>query len=111
MTYYDFLDTLDESKASLIAYLDQEFLKIEGIGRKMRYGIPFYDYEKWICYLNPTKKGTVELVFLAGDVMRATFPLLQKRGRKMVAGLELDPQKDVNRDLLVEMILTAKESK
>lgn len=63
MTFFDFLEGLDEAQAGLIGYLDKEFLAQEGITRKIRYRIPFYDFNKWICYLNPVKDKQVELCF------------------------------------------------
>jgi hypothetical protein len=55
----------------------------------IRYGIPFYDRKKWVCYLNPIKEKGFEWVFLKGNQMADPHQLLLANGRKMVKGMLL----------------------
>lgn len=60
----------------------------EGVTCKLRFNIPFYDGNKWICYLNPIKKNGVELCFLKGFQLSPRMPL-QAGKRTMVKGIKL----------------------
>lgn len=108
MTFLDFMENLNEAQSSLIGYLDKQFLAQEGITRKMRFRIPFYDYNKWICYLNPVKKSQVELCFLNGIAMHEHFPSLDVRGRKKVSGLMIYADQDVPIALIIDMLEVSK---
>nr|WP_262914208.1 DUF1801 domain-containing protein [Portibacter lacus] len=82
------------------------FLSYPNVGIKIRFGIPFYDYKTWICYLNPLKKEAgAELVFLKGKILQETFPFLKSKGRKMVAGIKLTTINDAD----LEQIITVFE--
>ena len=59
----------------------------KSIQPKIRYGIPFYYRNKWVCYLNPLKNGTVEIAFTRANQLRNESGLLQFGTRKQVAGL------------------------
>jgi len=84
--------------------LDTQILKIEGVSRKIRYRIPFYDFKKWICYLNPIKEEGIEICFLEGQKMSVEFEELDLRGRKKVAGMIIDANNDVDLVLILKMI-------
>lgn len=91
-------------QAELITYVDKRFLEMDGVGRKMRYKIPFYDHGTWICYLNPVRQSHVELCFLKGQPLVNAYPVLDMRGRKMVAGLMLDPEADIPIDMAIDIL-------
>lgn len=71
---------------------------------KMRFKIPFYDARSWICYLNPIKKGKVELVFIRGNELSNVQGLLQSKGRKQVSGIELEHLKDLPLQQISEIL-------
>lgn len=104
----DFIESINEQQSGLIEYLDKQFLAQEGITRKIRFRIPFYDFDKWICYLNPVKQDQVELCFLDGVAMKEMFPSLDARGRKKVSGLMMNVSNDIPIDVIIEMITAAK---
>ena len=104
ISYNEFLENLTPMQGELIAYLDKRFIEIEGVARKMRYKVPFYDHNTWICYLNPIKKTHVELCFLYAKTIVEHYPVLDMRGRKMVAGLMLDPEEDIPAKLILSLI-------
>ncbi len=107
MTYSDFLEKISPLQSSMIAYLNGLMLTEEGTSRKIRFKVPFYDYNSWFCYLNPVGKDKIELCFLKGQKMKESFSILQLRGRKMVSGLILDVNMDIPKDLIVDMIKEA----
>ena len=80
---------------------------------KIRYKIPFYYRKSWICYLNPTKNGRVELAFLRGHELSNEQGLLQARNRKLVRGITFDstisiPEEDLH-EIIQEALLLDEE--
>ena len=71
--------------------------------RKMRYRVPFYDKNTWICYLNRVKNDQLELCFLEGRLMADKFPSLDMKNRKKVSGITIDPLSDLPLEVM-EMI-------
>ncbi len=108
MTLAEFHDKLTPEQLELSIYIDKLLLDIEGVSRKIRYRVPFYDYNKWICYLNPQPHNHIELCFLEGKVLSETYPELQMKGRKMVAGLLLDAKGDLDTPLILSIFDTAR---
>lgn len=55
----------------------------------MKYDIPFYTGQYWICYLNPQKKGLggIELCFTRGIELSNEDGVLKSRGRKQISGI------------------------
>ena len=104
MTYSDFIEPLDVILVETISYLDKVFTEELSLTRRMRYRIPFYDDDKWICYLNPQKQNTLELCFLNGQQIKQSYPMIDLRGRKTVGGLIIDPFSDIPIDLISEII-------
>ncbi len=74
---------------SLLLALHQLLLTYPGIKPKVRYGLPFYDQNKWVCYLNPLKKGGVEMGFTRANEMPEMAELLNKKGRSQIAGIDV----------------------
>lgn len=58
---------------------------------RLRHSLPFYYGQSWICYLNVTKEGYIELGFTNGDKMSLSWPSLSMRGRKQVASVFFAP--------------------
>ncbi|MBC7891739.1 MAG: DUF1801 domain-containing protein [Sphingobacteriaceae bacterium] len=66
-TVEDFIRDRPEPQRSLLWLLRQLLLTAApGMREKIRYNIPFFDCPTWFCYLNPLKKGGVEVGFLRG---------------------------------------------
>ncbi len=108
MTLAEFHEKLTPEQLELSLYIDKLFLDIAGVSRKIRYRVPFYDYNKWICYLNPQSHNHFELCFLDGKALSKTHPELQIKGRKMVAGLLLDAKSDLDIPLILSIFDTAR---
>ena len=108
VSYSEFLDSLSPEQLGVFLYLDKIFLEIEGVTRKMRYRVPFYDYGQWICYINPKPDNKAELCFLDGKLLIKDFPLLQSKERKRVAGLPLDAEEDLDKALILDIFHAAR---
>ena len=106
-SFSQFQDGLTSEQLGLFLYLDKLFTEIEGVTRKMRYGVPFYDYGQWICYINPRPKEKAELCFLDGNKLISHYPILQTKDRKRVAGLTLDANQDIDIELILSIFDTA----
>jgi len=103
-SYQEFLSRVDPLQAEVVSYLDQLFLSMPGVNRKIRFRVPFYDYNSWFCYLNPIKTEEIELCFLKGVPMSENFPMLDLKNRKMVSGLTIAVDKDIPQELIVDML-------
>lgn len=98
----------DDSLRELLFYLhDFILLQHPSMSSRLRYKIPFYDVLSWICYLNPLKKGGLELVFLHGQRISSHSEFLQSRERKMVSGIIYQNISDINEIILGEIIQEA----
>lgn len=89
MTLGLFTEKLEENQRKIFLFLHESFLGFPEVSCKIRYKIPFYDYHSWVCYINPLKNGAVELCFIKGNKMVLHKHLLQSKGRKMIAGIEI----------------------
>jgi hypothetical protein len=98
-----FLASLPPAQNAVVSHLLESLTTYPGVEIKMRYGIPFLYRKSWICYLNPLKKGGVELVFIRGVALSNQNGLLEAKGRKMVAGRTYPDLQSIDEDLLWEV--------
>jgi len=77
------------------------------ITSKLRYNIPFYYRKSWICYLNPTKDGAVELAFPRGNELSNHQELLESKGRKQVYSITYSLREEIPEDIINEIIQEA----
>ncbi len=77
------------------------------ITSKIRYKIPFYYHKSWICYLNPTKDGGIELAFTRGNELSNEQGLLDSKGRKQVYGISFHSSREIDEDLVAEVFQEA----
>lgn len=88
----------------LVKYF-HDLLELEyGLRAKIRYGIPFYDGKSWICYLNPLQEPAIEVAFTRGNELINHHDILDFKGRKQVAGLEIN-KLDLSVIEIVEMLI------
>ncbi|MBX3044970.1 MAG: hypothetical protein KIT33_09530 [Candidatus Kapabacteria bacterium] len=76
---------------------------------KIRFKIPFYDAKNWVCYLNPLKKDSVEVVFTHGNLLTELFPVLDLRGRKKVAGIIYKNADEIDDEMILLILEKAIE--
>ena len=91
-----FFENLEGSKKELALSLHQFILSYQGISPKIRYNIPFYIKNTWICYLNVPKKGGVELAFIRANKFQESQSLLDFKDRKMVGSFTYSNKGEVD---------------
>jgi hypothetical protein len=74
---------------------------------KLRFKIPFYYGKSWICYLNPTKNGSVEFAFTRGNELSNVQGLLDDKGRKQVRSIDFFKLSEIPIAELTEIIQEA----
>ncbi len=100
---------LEEPYKRIVSQVHQLLLTFPNIRCKIRYGIPFYDYRIWLCYLNLRKDGSVDLTFLQGKKLDDPAGMLEDRGRKMVSTLVIRDLSDETMEKVVTMMAIAME--
>jgi len=108
LTYAEFFEKLSAEQQEVVRYLDAQLINECQLNRKIRYKVPFYDYGTWLCYINPKKQNMIELCFMKGHELAKKHEILEKNGRKMVAGLTIDPQADIPISEILTLIKSAK---
>jgi len=95
------------AQKALLQYFHHLLLEQPGVEAKIRYQIPFYYRKSWVCYLNPVKKGGIELAFLRANELSNEQALLDFRGRKQVAGVIYYNLEEVEERLVMEVLQEA----
>lgn len=100
----DYIFEFQDKQGELLKYFHELLCNRLGLEAKMRYQIPFYYRNSWICYLNPGKKGRVEFAFTRGNELSNSQGLLDSKGRKQVLSIEYQSLEDVNEEILIEIL-------
>ena len=91
----------------MIGHLHDRLTNHHGLRSTISYGVPMYSLKAWICYINPQKKGGIELCFTRGVDLSNEQGLLQLRGRKMVAGVYFQHISEIPEQSIDEIIQEA----
>lgn len=89
----EFIFSRPNGQRELFSAMNEVLAGYSGMRSAIRYGIPFYGINKWICYLNPQKGAGLELCFWNGAKLKDDSGLLQLKNRKQIAGITLN---DIN---------------
>jgi hypothetical protein len=73
-------------RKELMLFLHHLFIEQYALKPKLSYGIPFYYRNRWLVYLNPTKRG-VEVAFTNGFRFEKYQDELEDRGRKLIRSM------------------------
>jgi len=84
-----YAENLSDNQKEILYFLHDKFMEFPGIAGKVRFKIPFYYQNSWVCYLNPVKGDKIELCFIHGQKLSNEHGLLENRNRKMVSGIML----------------------
>jgi hypothetical protein len=103
----DFISQQTGEPQRIMQYLHNVLGHDLGLVDKIRYRIPFYYHKSWICYINPIKHNGVELAFLRGNELSNEQGILDFKGRKQVAGIELRTFSEIPRAAIYEIIQEA----
>jgi len=87
-TVEDYIYKIKDVKIrEIVILLHDCLLQIEGIKSSINWGLPFYQRNYPIAYINVRKKGGVELCFWKGRELTAIHPLVDMKGRKLIGGI------------------------
>lgn len=103
----DYISTLDAPQKEIMTVLDQMILINDRMSSKIRFRIPFYYQKSWVCYLNPIKKGGVELCFLRANELSNDNKLLDFKDRKQVAGISYYATEEIDQPALNQILQEA----
>lgn len=108
-TIDNFILGLDGQQKAIVSYLNQLLSQHHDLIGKIQWNIPTYYRKSLICYLNPIKNNGVELAFFRGASLSNDQQLLNRKGRKLVAGIDLFevvdlPEKEIN-EIVQEAII------
>lgn len=106
-TIESFIWQQDKNQQEILRYFHTLFSIELNLTSKIRFKIPFYYNKSWVCYLNPLKDDKVELAFLRGNELSNAHGLLAFKGRKQVAGVEIDSVQDLPLEQIKEIIQEA----
>ncbi len=85
----EYIIGLDGHQKAIVSYFHQLLSNEYELIGKIRYKIPFYYRKSWICYLNPVKNGGIELAFIRANELSNDNGLLDFKGRRQVASVEI----------------------
>lgn len=102
----DFIYQYEDDRREVMLYLHHLLLDMNLVP-KIRYRVPFYYRKSWVCYMNPNKKEGIELVFIYGKRLSNVQGLLDDKGRKQVAGIELKSVDDIPHEAIFEIVQEA----
>jgi hypothetical protein len=91
----DFIYQFEGSQRDTMLYIHNLLTVDMNLTDKIRFKIPFYYGRSWICYLNPTKDGKIELAFVRGNELSNEQGILDSKGRKQVYGIEFGKVSDI----------------
>ena len=100
----DFIYQYEGNQRELLLYFHHLLTTDLNLEDKIRFKIPFYYGRSWICYLNPTKDGKIEFAFVRGNELSNSQGILDSKGRKQVYGVEIYDTKDINEELILEVM-------
>lgn len=103
----NYIYQLEGNQRAIMLYLHELIAMDIGLEDKIRFKIPFYYGNSWICYLNPIKDTQVELAFIHGNELSNEQGLLESKGRKQVCGVTFSQVKEIPREIIFEIVQEA----
>ena len=103
----NFIYQFDGQQRAIMLHFHALFTKELGLTCKLRFKIPFYDLKTWIFYLNPSKSGGVDLVFIRGNELSNAQGILESKGRKQILSITFQSLSEIPEDELYESIQEA----
>ncbi|MGC6422446.1 MAG: DUF1801 domain-containing protein [Flavobacteriaceae bacterium] len=100
----NFIYQFEKGQREIMMYFHNLLTLDFNLSEKISFNLPFYYGTSWICYLKPTKKGTVEFSFVRGNELSNDDGLLKSKGRKQVHSIEIEKVKDKPRKNLNKII-------
>lgn len=107
MNVETYIHDLPEDQMLIASALHDLICTYPEVTSKIRYKIPFYFRKSWICYINPLKKGGVELCFLRADELSNESGVLDFKERKQVAGITILNAEDLPEEKIITVLQEA----
>jgi len=99
----DFIYQQEECVKEIMLYL-HDLMLARDLRPKISFRIPMYYGKSWICYLNPLKKGGMELAFCRGNELANSSGILKSKGRKQIMGVSFYKLTDINEAAVIEIL-------
>ena len=103
-TVEDFINGYEGDQMQIMNFFHDLLTEEFNLEPRLQYNLPFYYRKSWICYLFPTKKGTIELAFTRGNELSNSQGILKTKGRKLVSSIGFKSLKDIPESLIKEVI-------
>ena len=103
----DFIYQFEGNQREIMLYFHSLLVTDLGLTNRIRYKIPFYYRNSWICYLNPFKNGAIELAFIRGNELSNVQGILEARHRKQISGMVFEKFDDIPYKEISEIIQEA----
>lgn len=107
MTALDYIEDHPAPQREIMLALHEMLASFPGVVSKLRFQIPFYDRNRWLCYFSPVANGGIELNFCQANRLSNEQGLLDFRGRTQVAGIVFFQKSDLPEEALLEIIQEA----
>jgi hypothetical protein len=109
MTIEDYIFNLENPKQAELIEGAHNLIEslVPQIKSSIKWKVPYYEYVKHMCYLNPQKNGGIEICFVHGKLFSNEQGLLQDKNRKYVRGLQINSLEELYQDAVAEIIVEA----
>ncbi|HAH50585.1 MAG TPA: DUF1801 domain-containing protein [Balneola sp.] len=100
----DYIYSFEGDEQEVLLYFHELLISFPAVTSKLRFKIPFYYQNTWVCYLNPVKPNKIAICFLRGYEMSNEQGLLVSKGRKQVLSAEFASVDEIPKKLMNEII-------
>lgn len=96
-----------EGKTREIMLFMHEHIMQYNLQPKISFRVPFYYGKRWVCYMNPKKSGNVDFAFCRGNEMSDGGGIIDRKGRAIIASIELDDLRSIPLESLDQLLQEA----
>ncbi|XWN36479.1 MAG: DUF1801 domain-containing protein [Balneola sp.] len=100
----DYIYSFEGNRQEVLLYFHNLLTNFPTVTSKIRFKIPFYYQNTWVCYLNPVKPDKIAICFLRGYEMSNEHGILESKGRKHVVSAEFSTVNEIPKKIITEII-------
>jgi len=100
----DYIYSFEGDQLEVLLFFHDLLTSFQTVTSKIRFKIPFYYQNTWVCYLNPVKPNKIAICFLRGYEMSNEQDILESKGRKQVLSAEFASVDEIPKKLMSEII-------
>ena len=98
----------DENQRTMLLMAYDIVFSVSGkITVRLSFGLPFFYYNKGLCYLSTKKNGTVYIGFMRGIAMDDPAGILEAENRKVIRSITFTSPEDPKFELLADYVQKA----